>query len=366
VSEALFRKAALDKVSSPDQLDVLMRVTSPLGWLALLTMVAIVAVVCVWSVVGSIADLVDAPGTLFRGERLYEVKATMTGSIVNMSIRPGASVAAGQTIASLKRVRAASEQRDADAVTIEKNRAMSNRLRGQLGTLQRQWQLQKQLVDQGLKAPRDLLNIERDMDAIRGQIDSLEAEVGQLQAQAQATTEVTSAETGKVVEVIKSTGDQVMEGEPLLRIERQGQGVDAQFCGGNVHAILYISATSAGKVRKGQAVRVSPSDVKREEYGYILGKVEWIASYPASSADMNEKLKNDQLVREFMTAGPAFETRVCLEPDPGNKVNPFRWSSSQGPPRGTSAGTTCSASVVVDKRKPYTYVIPAVKRTLGF
>ena len=165
VSEGLFRKAAIDKVSSPEQLDLLMRVTSPSGWLALLTMSPIVAVVGVWAVVGSIADLVDANGTLFRGERLYEVKATMSGSIVTLC-RPAGRHRdrRARSIASLKRERAASEQRDADAVTIEKNRAMAARLRGQLGTLQRQWQLQKQLVDQGIKAPRDLLNIEREMD----------------------------------------------------------------------------------------------------------------------------------------------------------------------------------------------------------
>ena len=172
MSEALFRKAALDKVSSPDQLDLLMRVTSPLGWLALLTMVAIVAVVGVWAFVGSIADLVDANGTLFRGERLYEVTATMTGSIVSLSIRPGATVTAGQTIASLKRVRAASEQRDADAVTIEKNRAMANRLKGQLGTLQRQWQLQKQRWTRGSRRRGSRLGAN---PAIRGRRGSLGA-----------------------------------------------------------------------------------------------------------------------------------------------------------------------------------------------
>ena len=34
----LFRKAALDKLASPERLDVLMQVTSPKGWLALLMM----------------------------------------------------------------------------------------------------------------------------------------------------------------------------------------------------------------------------------------------------------------------------------------------------------------------------------------
>jgi HlyD family secretion protein len=365
VSEGLFRKAAIDKVSSPEQLDLLMRVTSPVGWLALLTVALIVAAVCVWSVTGSIADLVDGQGTLFRGERLYEVKATMSGSIVQLTVRPGDTVTPGQVIASLKRERAASEQRDADAVTVEKNRAMAARLRGQLGTLQRQWQLQKQLVDQGIKAPKELLAIEQQMDGIRGQIDSLEAEVGQLQAQAQATTDVKSSEAGRVVEVIKSSGDKVREDEPLIRVERQGLAVQNQFCGGNVHAIIYVSASSAGKIRKGQFARVSPSDVKREEYGFIFGTVEWIASYPTSTADMTEKLKNDQLVTQFLSSGPVFEARVCLQPDAGNKVNPFKWSSSLGPPKGTEAGTTCSASVVVEERKPITYVIPAVKRTIG-
>jgi HlyD family secretion protein len=60
-----------------------------------------------------------------------------------------------------------------------------------------------------------------------------------------------------------------------------------------------------------------------------------------------------------------FEARICLEADPANRVNAFKWSSSLGPPRPTEAGTTCSASVVVEERKPYTYVIPAVRKSVG-
>ena len=114
------------------------------------------------------------------------------------------------------------------------------------------------------------------------------------------------------MEVIKSAGDKVVEGESLIRIERRTTEAD-QLCGGDVHALVYVPAASAGKVKKGQFVRVSPSDVKKEEYGFIFGTVEWVSSYPASTADMTEKLKNDQLVKQFMGGGPVFETRVCLE-----------------------------------------------------
>jgi HlyD family secretion protein len=366
VAEGLFRKAAIDKVSSPEQLDLLMRITSPIGWLALLTAGVLIAAVGVWSVTGSIADMVDAGGTLFRGERLSEVKASMSGSIVSLTVRPGATVVAGQVIASLRRERAETEQRDADAVTIQKNLAIAARKRDEMVTLQRQRALQAELVNQGIKAPKDLLNIDREINAIRGEAESLEAEVKQLRAQAQSTTEVKSTEAGRVVEVLKRTGDKVREDEPLITIEPQaGLATQGQFCGGNVHAIVYIPASQAGRIKPGQFARVSPSDVKREEYGFILGKVEWVAARPASTADMTEKLKNDQLVREFMAGGPVVEARVCLEADPSNRVNPFKWSSSQGPPRGTEAGTTCYVSVVVAERKPYTYVIPAARRSVG-
>jgi HlyD family secretion protein len=366
VPEGLFRKAAIDKVSSPEQLDLLMRITSPIGWLALLTFVVLIAAVAVWSVVGSIADLVDASGTLFRGERLYEVKASMSGSIVTLSVRPGATIAAGQVIATLRRERAETEQRLADTVTIEKNLAMAARKRDEMATLQRQRSLQAELVNQGIKAPKDLLNIDREINAVRGEVESLEVEVNQLRAQAQATTEVRTTESGRVVEVLKSAGDKVREDEPLITIEPQaGEATQGQYCGGGVHAIVYIPASQAGQVKKGQFARVSPSDVKREEYGFIIGKVEWVAGHPASTADMTEKLKNDQLVRQFMSGGPVFEARVCLEADPTNRVNPFKWSSSKGPPKGTETGTTCFVSVVVDERKPYTYVIPAARRAVG-
>jgi len=406
MAENLFRKAAIDKVSSPEQLDLMMRVTSPVGWLALVTVALMLCAVGVWSVLGSIPDLVDGTGTLFRGERIYELKATMGGSLLSLDVRPGMVVTVGQTIAKLRReqqgteqmqaaaeqirattaqMQAANDQITANQVTIEKNRAQAARLDEQLATLERQRQMQKQLVDQGIKAPKDLLNIERDMDSVRGNRDSLLAEARQLEARSKSTeaslrsgqaammstqaglastTEVKSAESGRVVEVIKSAGDKVVEGEPLIRIERNTSEA-AVICGGDVHALIYVPASSAGKLKTGQFVRVSPSDVKKEEYGFIFGKVEWVASYAASTADMTEKLKNDQLVKQFMTAGPVFEMRVCLAKNPGNPVNPFKWSSSLGPPKGTAAGTSAVASVIVDEKRPYTYVIPAVRKAVG-
>jgi HlyD family secretion protein len=118
-------------------------------------------------------------------------------------------------------------------------------------------------------------------------------------------------------------------------------------------------------VRPGQPARVSPLDVKKEEFGYLEGKVEWISSFAASPEDMREKLKNDSLVQAYNSDGPVFESRVCLVADANNKTNGYKWSSSTGPNRQITGGGQCAASLLVDTRRPYTYIIPAVRRTVG-
>ena len=63
MQESLFREEAMDKMSSPDELDRLMRVTHPKGWLAL------VAATVVWGVFGSVPIEVGGDkGVLLGGD----------------------------------------------------------------------------------------------------------------------------------------------------------------------------------------------------------------------------------------------------------------------------------------------------------
>ena len=84
---ALYRKAALEKLASPERLDVLMQVTSPRGWIALYTMGGVLFAVLVWSVFGSIPTRVDGDGILIRGGVLREVRASATGQLAAL-LRP--------------------------------------------------------------------------------------------------------------------------------------------------------------------------------------------------------------------------------------------------------------------------------------
>jgi HlyD family secretion protein len=402
-----FRKQAIDKVSSPEQLDLVMTVTSPLGWLALATVGLVLLVALVWSVLGSIPDLVDGQGVLIRGERLSEVVATGTGTLTKITVAPDMDVKAGQVIAVIAKDKSEIEQKlgmkkdelgriqsqnasagGSDQQAIARNGGLLAAKQAELVSLRQQRKTQEDLVNKGLKAANVLYDYDRRITGTLGEIASIErenaaikeqmgprenqeagvkAEIQQLEAELKGSTaEITSPLAGRVVEVIKSASDKVREGEPLIRLEgsapTEGQ---PSYCGGNVHAVMYISGLLAGKIQPGQEARISPTDVKKEEFGYIKGKITWIAKNAASPEDMREKLKNDKLVQSYNSEGPVFEARVCLDMDKDNKMNGFKWSSSTGPQKKIESGTLATASVVVDERRPYTYVVPAVRHAVG-
>lgn len=406
----MFRKAAIDKVSSPEQLDLMMQVTSPMGWLALSTVGVVLFVVLIWSVVGTIPELVDGQGVLIRGERLSEVKASVGGTLVSINVNPDTEVAPGQLLAVIARDRTEIEEKiamkreqlnrlraqhagenSADEMNQARNQSMIGIKRSELASLRAQRQNQQELVNKGLKPGNVLFDFDRRISGVTGEINgierentmvrtrmapreneqrSVEAEIQQLQNNLErTTTEVKSPEAGRVVEVLKSSNDKLREGDVLLRLEVVKATVAApgqrEFCAGNIHAVMYIAGNLAGKVRPGQAARVSPSDVKKEEYGFMIGHVAWVSTFAASPDDMREKLKNDSLVQTYRQNGPVFEARVCLTPDETNKFSGFRWSSSQGPPKKVDSGSMATSSLVVDQRKPYTYVVPAVRRATG-
>ena len=50
LAKKLFRKSALEQLSSPEQLDRLLQVTNPKGWIALLAVWALLVMIIIWSI----------------------------------------------------------------------------------------------------------------------------------------------------------------------------------------------------------------------------------------------------------------------------------------------------------------------------
>lgn len=60
----IYRKAALDKISSPDQLDQVTRISNPLSWLALSSITCLIVIITIWSFTGSMPESVNCTGVI--------------------------------------------------------------------------------------------------------------------------------------------------------------------------------------------------------------------------------------------------------------------------------------------------------------
>jgi HlyD family secretion protein len=101
--------------------------------------------------------------------------------------------------------------------------------------------------------------------------------------------------------------------------------------------------------------------VKREEFGFMLGKVLEVSSQPITYDEVVAKLGRD-LAQKYVKDTP-FEVRAV--PTIDEKTGKFRWTSGEGPPSEVSASTGVTAQIIVDHKKPISYVIPTIKKTIG-
>ena len=86
---SIFRKAALERLSSPEQLDYLMSITSPIAWIALAAIGVIALLIILWGFVGFIPAKVSGKGILIRGGSVFDVSAGSDGVITDLTRETG-------------------------------------------------------------------------------------------------------------------------------------------------------------------------------------------------------------------------------------------------------------------------------------
>lgn len=95
----LFRRTALERLSTPDKLDVLMTIARPHHWVALLSILFLIVACFVWSVTARIPVLVTGTGVLaLQGEQV-RIPASEEGQITDIGVEAGQRVERGQTVA---------------------------------------------------------------------------------------------------------------------------------------------------------------------------------------------------------------------------------------------------------------------------
>jgi HlyD family secretion protein len=413
----LFRKVALERLSLPEQLDQLMRITSPRGWLALLAIGLLLACGILWGLWGSIPTKVEGSGILMSRGGIFSISARASGSVQAIRLDEGDEVEAGQVVviigqpdirdkilAANNKVRDLKTQYQQHRAFSEKEMALEEHsiaeqctnllqtnksLNAQLKLLKKRLKDQERLVELGLITRMKVLDTRIEIDSraekirqnnnqikqlsiqklqdqndIReerldqeGQIQIAQDELQGLQHSLRMDSKAISVFTGRVISVDVALGDVVQTGSRLMTIEKTGQ--HSRF----LQAILYVPANQGKKIVTGMKVHVSPSTVKKDQYGSIMGLVTYVSAFPANREAMKRALLNEKMVEELSKSGPPIEVKVALVPD-SRTYSWYKWTSSDGPPLSIHAGTMCTATAIVKRQPPIQLVIPLMKKYL--
>lgn len=81
MKDTIFRKKSLDRISSPEEIDDYMKVTSPSMWLVLVTIVLLLAAAIIWSITGRIETTLDLAAQAENGQITVGIEKEQIGDL---------------------------------------------------------------------------------------------------------------------------------------------------------------------------------------------------------------------------------------------------------------------------------------------
>lgn len=314
----VFRKVSVERLSSPEQLDTLVRVTSPRGWLLLCGIGMLLAAALYWGIFGTMSTKVASQGVLIRPGGLQAVYTPFSGTISDLRVAEHDTVNKGDVIAWLEQPELLEQIKVARAAIAE-------------------------LEQREAPGPEEAA-------ALAGWKQQLQ----QLLVDYEYASRVISPYTGKVIEVNSSKGNHVGGGSPIVRLETVSTTADELI------AVMYIPVQQGKQLLPGMDVRLSPSTVNREEHGSLVGQVVSVSDFPVTIQGMLATLGNEGLVQQMAAQGVSLEVRINLSPNAAT-YSGYTWTTAEGPPIRINSGTIVSGAITVSTQRPIAAVIPQFK-----
>ncbi len=355
MKRAIFRKSALDRIASLDQLDQTMTVVKPSSILALISVAIIVFVALLWGIFGSVPDTVSGTGVLVNSEYITSVKYANQGAVKNIFVNHGDMVHNGQIIARIER------QDILDQIKVNEKKLdgyikMQSVIQSASKAGNSKPQMMKSLFDQGLITEQEYLNSRQTELNIEQQITETKQQILLLNDNYQTATQVSATASGRIMEIPVRRGAYVQPGSTIAVIEA-GSGE------ATIGALVYFSAMEGKKIRPGMKIGLAPTTVKQEEYGFIQGLITDVSEFPVSDNYLVSSLQNMSLANTFHQIQNPIEVKVSVIPDP-TTYSGYKWSSSKGPAQKIGSGYICTARVTTDSRRPISLILPMVKKKL--
>lgn len=298
----IFSREALNKLRSPEKLDTLLPITTPIKWMALTAIGILLFSVVLWSIFGAFTVKVDGRGMIMDSAGVVNVSHISEGKIKQIYVHSGSKIKKGDLIARMEQ-----PVQDADTRMSQYNIALS-------------------------QSDRDAMSRASEHDAKK--------------TQELVNEYIYSDYDGIVDEIMVETGSIINVGTPICSIRRT-QNRD------ELTGVLYIPVEQGKRVEPGMSIQLSPNGVDTSQSGWLLGVVRSVSQYPISITAMNKVLGNEQLVQYILNneQGAVMEVKFDLVKDE-NSESGYLWTSFVGKHKPITAGSFCTGSIIIDRVPP--------------
>ncbi len=298
----IFSREALDKLRSPEKLDTLLPITTPLTWMGLSAVVLLLFSVVLWSIFGSFTEKADGMGMIMDSAGVVNISHIRGGKVTEVYIHSGSHIHEGEVIARVEHLEQAADT---------------------------------QIARHG----PELAENKREMTERVYQADSKEY-------QETIIEEIKSDYAGVVDRVFIRNGNIINSGAPVCTVRLTEKRND-------LTGVLYIPVEKGKRIKPGQSIQLAPNGVDVALSGSLIGIVRSVSEYPVTLQDVEYTLGNPQLAQMIMASGNGGIMEIVFDlVKDKNSESGYLWTTFVGEHKEISAGSFCTGSIIIDRRPP--------------
>ncbi len=409
----MFRREALNKLNSVEELDRLMTVVGSKGWLVLWTVTTLVALIVVWAFFGVIPTTLQGKVILGHEGGNIVVRATTEGIIHTIYVKDGDHVEKNQVLIKLNNQELASKIKNAQQQltkaekeleqyqnlhevetatqkktydTVVKNtREALKRLTDEINFLQQELEWKEELLEEGLisitslyamkehinekisneeKLLTEILGHEAKLESLMGKGDLWKYEgavltaEGNLKALESENSQLTivAPVSGLILGLPVMLQEQVESGHRMVWLERDIEE------GQELLILAYFKGRKGGRILKGMKGHVNIDTVDSKRDGELIVHVRDVRRYPVTYKDVYEEIGNRELVNYLTDNDTISPIHVTFSPKRSDQTKSgYQWTTENGPDYTLNTGSLGTVRLILFEKHPIEYVFPLLR-----
>ena len=362
MSDEQKKKSHGNPLATPEELSRRILIVDAKGKFAVGAGILLAVVLLIWSLFGSVPEMVQGSGILVPPDGLMDVVSLGQGQVTEVDVSPGDVIKTGDilarismpeldaqrqsVLASLKNAKLWTQERtdyyqQTMSVQGKNNTERIDHLRFRMAYLQEYFAFLKKHVagldrmNKGYITPKEIEDTRKNMQSVLAEINDCKLRIAEVQAaeldlkskfdqdrlqsneretelelqlesiehRLRLFSKVRSPYDGVVVELGVERGDYVSPGSPMVILRPQDSPLEAS---------LLFPVEAGKKIKPGMVAYIYPSTASKEEYGCIYGLVSSVSEYPVSAESLMKTIGTKQLISSLMEQGVMISARISL------------------------------------------------------